>query len=164
MSSTLTTAERVPAGLPFTLRPEVLPVLRARRLLLGVLAVVMVPVVVVDALVAPAPVAIGVLAVAVALMAAIVGSVLYLNARGGPFLAADALGVWLYLKEEGHAIWLPWESVDRVYLHRLGWETAVCVRPRSGGALSSSVALTHVRPAAILDTLHRLAAGRCEVG
>ncbi|GLZ75460.1 hypothetical protein Afil01_02670 [Actinorhabdospora filicis] len=164
MSPTHATADLVPAGLPFELRPAAWPVLRARRPLLGVLALVMVPVVAVDVLVAPAPVAIGVVVVAVALMAAIVGAVLYLNTRGGPFLAADGLGMWLYLKDRGGAVWLPWETVDRVYLHRLGWETAVCVRPASGGPLTASVALTHVRPAEILGSLDRLAAGRCRVG
>ncbi|MEH1012257.1 hypothetical protein V6U90_03900 [Micromonospora sp. CPCC 206060] len=117
----------------------------------------------------------------------LLGLQLLLLVSGGPVLAAGPAGVWIKTRPtRGQAIWLPWESVERIYPRRWGLEKMVCVKPRdprTGANLGAFTALDSSmqqlffgtgftatlnfadRPESeIMQALRHFSAGHCPVG
>ncbi|HEY1180483.1 MAG TPA: hypothetical protein VGF17_30370 [Phytomonospora sp.] len=58
---------------------------------------------------------------------------------GGPTLAADQHGLWIRARKMPvKAIWLPWESIARIYTRRWMLDRAVCVQPHDPSAGSGT--------------------------
>ncbi|SBT51213.1 hypothetical protein GA0070621_3975 [Micromonospora narathiwatensis] len=137
------TTKRIPADLPFVVRPS----LRKRALLLGVITLFV-------GLVMACPLGLAlsadgdaavllVIPVIMLFFALLMGLQLWLISSGGPVLAVGPDGLWIKTRPtRGQAIWLPWAAIDRIYLRRWALEKMLCVKPRDPRAASGLGAFT----------------------
>ncbi|MFG3599004.1 hypothetical protein [Micromonospora chersina] len=138
------TTKRIPADLPFVVRPS----LGKRALTLGLVTLV-------AGLVLACPIGLAassegggagllfIIPVVLLFFTVPVGLQLWLVSSGGPVLALGPAGLWIKTRPtRGQAIWLPWEAIDRIYVRRWALEKMLCVKPRDPRAGSGLGAFT----------------------
>ncbi|GAA2622096.1 hypothetical protein GCM10010399_61620 [Dactylosporangium fulvum] len=130
--------KRIPEDQPFVARPSVLK----RLLVFGPVALVVVlaftcPLALVLTTESPDSTSgdiVAVLAFAGCMLFVVAGAVslqVFLITSGGPVLAAGPAGLWIKTRPtRGQAIWLPWESIERISRRRWALEKMVVVKPR----------------------------------
>ncbi|GLZ75459.1 hypothetical protein Afil01_02660 [Actinorhabdospora filicis] len=178
-------APRIPADLPFVVRPSAG---RVWGIMGGVLSLVMVPLLL--CAVVPAIVSNGEYGFLLVMVVVCVGALAFIPVTmmlGGPTLACDEHGVWVRARKwPVRAVWLPWESIARVYTRRWLQEKVVAFQPhdpsagQGGGAMTSmdtamqrayfgsrftaSVVFGDKREAEIMAALSHFARGRVYFG
>ncbi|MEU8260017.1 hypothetical protein AB0C02_05280 [Micromonospora sp. NPDC048999] len=182
------TAKRIPADLPFVVRPN----LRKRALLFGGLflfigLVMACPLGLAASSAGDAGLLFVVVPMVMLFVAVPVGLQLWLISSGGPVLAVGPDGLWIKTRPtRGQAIWLPWTAIDRIYLRRWSLEKMLCVKPRDprvgtglgaftaldsglqqaffGTGFTATVNFADRSEEEIMRAVVGYAAGRCRVG
>ncbi|MEV0648609.1 hypothetical protein AB0I28_25440 [Phytomonospora sp. NPDC050363] len=135
-------AKRIPEDLPFVLRPS-----KGRTALIqgGSMSVALLPflccigVLTSGAGIMDTPSILLALLLPLVLLAPLFLLVWLLAVLGGPTLAADEHGLWIRARKMPvKAIWLPWESIARIYTRRWMLDRAVCVQPHDPAAGSGT--------------------------